>query len=394
MRSILRRTVGTITYRTIPCQEGGAQDPDVVRFSSKLHKSTANLSFVSCHSCATIVAVLTLDGIIGSSAGREVFLGFAPANQLHALSFADILDEETGRGYQRRFNAAHSLDFRKYIQQAKSATIPLTFNARERGNGAWRLERDVRPHARLIIASDSGKILAQVDCQHRLGHLNDLTLELPFMCFLGLTEREEMEVFNVINSKAKGLSTSLLDFHDSRLATDLASERPELFIAIHLKNNPESPWFHQINLGGKATSGLTRRASLRTLQTAIKRFLAHTKILQRQPPEVVAQLVLDFWAAIAVLLQDAWSNPRKTLLCKGVGVYALMGIAGDLVNEAGSATIDKLYFRNKLSDFIQDIDWSNAGPISGLGGEAGVRNALSIIRSVRRSGKIRIISNG
>jgi hypothetical protein len=31
------------------------------------------------------------------------------------------------------------------------------------------------------------------------------------MCFLGLTEREEMEVFNVINSKAKGLSTSLLD---------------------------------------------------------------------------------------------------------------------------------------------------------------------------------------
>jgi DNA sulfur modification protein DndB len=52
------------------------------------------------------------------------------------------------------------------------------------------------------------------------------------MCFLGLTEREEMEVFNVINSKAKGLSTSLLDFHDATLAADLASDRPELFIAF------------------------------------------------------------------------------------------------------------------------------------------------------------------
>jgi DNA sulfur modification protein DndB len=336
---------------------------------------------------------MVLEGIIGKSANREVFLGFAPANLLHSLSFADVLDEETGRGYQRRFNAAHSLDFRKYIQQEKSATIPLTFNARERADGAWRLERGAPPHARLVITDEKTKVFTQVDCQHRLGHLNDLSLDLPFMCFLGLTEREEMEVFNVINSKAKGLSTSLLDFHDSRLATDLAVERPELFIAIHLKNDSQSPWFNQVNLGGKATSGLTRRASLRTLQTAIKRFLTQTKILQKHPPEVVAQMVLDFWAAIALLLRDEWSNPRRTLLCKGVGVYALMGIAGDLVNEAGNATIDKLYFRNKLADFIQEIDWSNAGPLSGLGGGAGVKNALTILRSTRGKGNLRVISN-
>ena len=50
-----------------------------------------------------------------------------------------------------RFNSAHSLDFRKYIQQEKSSTIPLTFNARERTDGAWRLERGNAPYARLII---------------------------------------------------------------------------------------------------------------------------------------------------------------------------------------------------------------------------------------------------
>jgi DGQHR domain-containing protein len=328
------------------------------------------------------------------SAGREVFLGFAPANILHSLSFADVLDEDTGRGYQRRFNANHSLDFRKYIQQPTSSTIPLTFNARARPDAAWRLARDATRYARLIISDGSAKIFTQVDCQHRLGHLNDLTLDLPFMCFLGLTEREEMEVFNVINSKAKGLSTSLLDFHDSRLAIDLAADRPELFIAIHLKNDNQSPWFNQISLGGKATSGLTRRASLRTLQTAVKRFLSQTKVLQKHQPEVVAQMVLDFWAAVAFLLPDAWSNPRKTLLCKGVGVYALMGIAGDLVNETGNVAIDKLYFRNKLADFLQEIDWSNTGPMSGLGGEAGVKAALNLLRSSRAKGKLRAISNG
>jgi DNA sulfur modification protein DndB len=328
------------------------------------------------------------------SAGREVFLGFAPANLLYAFSFADVLEEDTGRGYQRKFNATHSLDFRRYIQQEKSSTIPLTLNARERVDGAWRLERDRAPHARLVVVDESMKIFTQVDCQHRLGHLNDLTIELPFMCFLGLTEREEMEVFNVINKKAMGLSTSLLDFHDSRLAMDLAAESPELFIAIHLKNDNQSPWFNQVSLGGKATSGMTRRASLRTLQTAVKRFLTQTKILQKHPPEIVAQMVLDFWSAVSVLLRDAWSNPRKTLLCKGVGVYALMGIAADLVNEAGSATIDKLYFRNKLADFIQDTDWSNAGPMKGFGGESGVTAALDFLRTRRGKGKLRVISNG
>ena len=93
--------------------------------------------------------------------------------------------------------------------------------------------------------------MAQVDCQHRLGHLGDLPIPLPFMCFIGLTEREEMEVFSVINGKAKGLSTSLLDYHAAQLAESLAQERPELFIALQLNSIEGSPWFRQLNLGGK-----------------------------------------------------------------------------------------------------------------------------------------------
>jgi DGQHR domain-containing protein len=338
---------------------------------------------------------VVFEGIVGMSAGCQVFLGFAPANLLHSLSFADVLDEDTGRGYQRRFNPAHSLDFRKYIQQESSSTIPLTFNARQRDDDPWELQRTDGAYARLVIKDETVKIFTQVDCQHRLGHLNDLPLILPFMCFLGLTEREEMEIFNVINSKAKGLSTSLLDFHDATLANDLASDRPELFIALHLNNESQSPWYRQLNLGGHTTSGMTRRASLRTMQKAIKKFLTRTNILQRHKPEAVAQMVLDFWSAIALLIRDAWDNPRRSLLCKGVGVYTLMGVAADLVNEAGSATMDKRYFSNKLADFILEIDWTTKGPLAGLGGEAGVKAALAMIRTGRgKAGNIRVIANG
>ena len=161
---------------------------------------------------------------IGWSAGRRVALGFAPARVLYALSFADVLVEETGRGYQRRFNAKHSLDFRKYIQGELSSTIPLTFNLRASGTGAWSLTPDADGPTTLTVRDDGEKVLVQVDCQHRLGHLNDVDVQLPFMMFIGLDERAEMEIFNVINSKARGLSNSLLDFHEASLASNLGKE--------------------------------------------------------------------------------------------------------------------------------------------------------------------------
>ena len=75
-------------------------------------------------------AVTTIDCLIGQAAHRHVLLGFAAADLLRSLSFADVLDEDTRRGYQRRFNTHHSLDFRRYIQKSGSSTIPLSFNLR------------------------------------------------------------------------------------------------------------------------------------------------------------------------------------------------------------------------------------------------------------------------
>jgi DNA sulfur modification protein DndB len=306
------------------------------------------------------------------------------------------MDSVSKPGAPLRFNPQHSLDFRKYIQQTDSSTIPLTFNLRPRSDASWELEERKGGRAILRIRSDAGKILAQVDCQHRLGYLNDLAITLPFMTFLGLSKKEEMEVFNVINSKAKGLSTSLLDFHDASLTSDLAVERPELFIALHLNHNPESPWYRQLDLGGGGTSGLMRRASLRTMQKAVKRFLRHSKILSSRSPEIAAHVVLDFWVAISVLLREAWDNPRQHLINKGVGVYALMTIATDLYQESETTgqPCDKKFLLARLAEFITDLDWSSTGQLAGLGGEAGVKSALNIIRTVRNKRKLKVVPRG
>lgn len=331
----------------------------------------------------------------GNSVDRPVLLGFAPARLLHAFSFADVLNEDTRTGYQRRFNSQHSQDFRRYIRQPGASTIPLTLNLRPQEPG-WRVEDGPDGTARLLIEATAGKVMAQVDCQHRLGRLGDLDIMLPFMCYVALSLDEEMEVFSTINSKAKGLSTSLLDFHDAHLAEDLAKDRPELFAALHLNNDPDSPWCRQMDLGGDSTSGMARRASLRTMQKAIKRFLTGTRILRARSPDVAAQVVMAFWKAVAEVLPEQWNAPRKHILNKGVGVYAMMDVAADLYNEAEEdVKLDKDYFVNKLADFAHEVDWTTNGRMKGLGGEGGVREAAAYIRETRkRPPHLKVVSNG
>ena len=332
--------------------------------------------------------------ITGNSAGRAVLLGFAPASLLHRLSFADVLDEDTCRGYQRRLNLQHSLDFRRYIQQAGSSTISLTFNLRPERSAAWRVVEGRGGGATLVIDSSEVKVLAQVDCQHRIGNLADIGVELPFMCFIGLSEREEMEVFSVINSKARGLSSSLLDFHDAQLTADLGNDRPELYVALFLRHEPSSPWFRQLDLGG-STSGMARRASLRTIQKAVKQFLGRTKIMASGNIDGAAHVVLDFWSALVTVLPQQWANPRKHLLTKGVGVYALMEIAADLYNETRAGRpCDRKYLVAALSDFALDFDWTTDGPLKGLGGEGGVKAAVELIRGARRASRLKVVRNG
>jgi DNA sulfur modification protein DndB len=331
---------------------------------------------------------------VGTSVHRPVVLGFAPAKLLFSLSLADVLNEDTRQGYQRRFNEKHSLDFRKYINEPNSTTIPLTFNLRPRSDNGWRLLEVGPGRAILQIEPGAGKVMVQVDCQHRLGFLDKVDVSLPFMCFLNLDQRAEMEIFSVINSKAKGLNNSLLDYHAAAMAADLGKHRPELFIALQLNSNSESPWCQQLDLGGNSTSGLKRRASLRMMQKAIRTFLTQTRLLRTETPESAAKTVISFWSAVATILPEQWKSPRTFLISKGIGVYALMLIAADLYSENQGQPCDKRYFLGKLAEFLPDVDWRSTGPMKGLGGLGGVPSAVAMIRQARSKRALKVVANG
>lgn len=342
------------------------------------------------------IMIATLQGLVGKCGNREVFMAFAPAATLVQLSFADVLNETTGKGYQRPFSPDHSLEFKRYIQQPGATSIPLTFNLRNDAPPRWWLERGTGQQATLHIDGDGGPVFAQVDGQHRLGYLQGSPIPLAFITFLGMTVQEEMEVFRTINGKAKGLSGSLLDYTEARLLGEhLPQVRLDLYVALRLHEDPLSPWRDKLSLSGKATVGMQRGASLRTMQTAVKRFIRGAGWKSTSNASVVAATAVAFWRAVAFVLPRQWDAPRTHVLTKGIGVYALMSLAGlftaEALEEGAEPTFD--YFVAKLSDFIDQVDWSNDGPLKGYGGAAGADAAFAMLIQTRAAARSRFATH-
>ena len=323
-------------------------------------------------------------GQVGFCGKLEVFLGFAPANLLWKLSFADLLNEDTGEGYQRPYNLAHSRNFKSYITKSKTSTIPLTFNLRKDLSKCWRIDKTSNGLAVLKI-NKNVRCLAQVDCQHRLGELKNEDISFAFMTFVGLSLREEMALFNVINSKAKGLSSSLTDFHESNLLMDLSNEAPHLFIARKLNEDPRSAWFRLIRYGGETTSGLKRRTSLRMMQKAILRFLKHTQESNIANVDDKYQQIFTFWNSVRRIFPEEWADHRHNLLTKGVGLYALMYIFEDLINQNPNKMLAESYFENILLRLKDKISWNSKGMFANAGGQKG---AVEVYQSLKMVAKL------
>lgn len=310
-----------------------------------------------------------INGILGKCGGLEVFLGFASSRILHKNSFAEILNEDNGEGYQRPYNQKHSLDFKRYITSGKTSTVPLVFNLRQELNEHWIITKSLNT-ATLCFYGDEA-CLARVDCQHRIGELGENDIPLAFMTFIGLDLRTEMAMFNTINSKAKGLSSSLTDYHESSLMDDIVYNAPYLFIARKLNEDPLSPWFKLVRYGGETTSGLKRRTSLRMLQKSIREFLSKTSRLDFGDVNDKYELIRTYWLAVRTTFPVEWEDHRHHLLTKGVGLYSMMWLLSDLVVELNGTWSEALFLKT-LQALKSKINWHSRGPFAEAGGRKGV----------------------
>lgn len=315
---------------------------------------------------------IKLPVIKGKAGSYPVLLGFGSLSTLDTVSFVDAFIMETGDGVQRPLDKRHATDFKKYIEKVlqgeKATAPPLILSLREKlniQNGS-------------LVVPIKKTAMARLDAQHRMAFTGDLDVPLPFVIYHDLTKEEEIEIFTTINDNQKGLQKSLVDSHRLSLSKDPREEMPHIAIAAELNDEAGSPWYQAVNTGGvseKGSPGGKRKITLRTFQDA-NRILISGPRCENANYEQKYEAVRNFWQSVANTFVDAWTNNRKNLLTKGVGIAALADLGRDIIQECFANGDVSVAAMSKYLKKLEGFDWGNTtSPLKLVGGQKGASAA-------------------
>ena len=142
-----------------------------------------------------------------------------------------------------------------------------------------------------------------------------------------------------MNANQKGLNTSHLSWLVSRLSKEEVQmkEHPESWIAIRLAEDPLSPWYGIIHMGGSKAGareqGLVRSVNLKSLEGGVKRTLSKSAYIH-DITDIKAQYVLirKFWQAVKQIFAEEWAKPKEYLILRNLGVVSLSTLAGTILD--------------------------------------------------------------
>lgn len=297
--------------------------------------------------------------------GRVAYQGFVSSQVAINFSYSKPYNDPSGKGYQRPINKRRSKDFANYLSKGEdSLYTPILLNAA--GNWEFHAYYKERPsYGRLV----SKKKASLMDGQHRLAGIKeyvketDTTLNIPFLAFHYLDEDEEIKLFDIINTKARGIGTSLSRYLNRN--NDNIS-----WIATNLVLRPESPFFEKGTLIGKRSKD--KHITLQNLYNIVS-LLIRKSYLEELPKEKILSIVLFYFNVIKEILTDEWENIKAHRLTHIVSLNALSIAGNEIINENflhKSLQPDSGKIISMLEN-LKQIDWSVNGDLKYLKGVSG-----------------------
>ena len=275
-------------------------------------------------------------------------VGVIPAETLvrhHAVPQRDVL---RATGYQRTPSPKRVSELAGSIIR-REVDLPTSVLLSLRGESASQMLARVGPD-RYELALDPGKAATEhqlfvVDGQHRVKALakamnedqaDVLNVKIPFVCMVGADESQEMEQFHVVNSNAKSVPTDLaLELLRARAASDPTFEQRvkdsgrkwELDaqgLTQHLAT-ASSTWKGRIRLANSKKAQTTVPAA--SFVKSLKPLLAHPTLFRRIPSaEQQGQVIDAYWRAIRRVLPEAFEDPPRFNIQKGIGVEVMHAV--------------------------------------------------------------------
>ena len=290
-----------------------------------------------------------------------VISGFMPAGVLIPKNYEiPYHDHRTKKGYQRppqdmRINELVS-DLRKERTDLPTAILLnlRSRNSRTAARGKLFHLNELRRGANL------SEPFFVVDGQHRILALEKLILEydparwsrfvLPFICMLGATENEEMDQFYIVNSKAKSVRTDLA----YALLRQRAERDPSVMEQLWEKGRDwqvrAEELVEALAEKGAIWRGLIRLAAMPRGETIMPsasmvgslRPLLLSPYFGSLTKDQQLKLLDGFWRGLRDIMKEAFDDPKKFVIQKGVGVTVLHTILVQVIEIARSKGLSPL----------------------------------------------------
>ncbi|EAZ85479.1 hypothetical protein BB14905_14820 [Bacillus sp. B14905] len=183
------------------------------------------------------------------------------------------------------------------------------------------------------------------------------------MAFHYLDEDEEIKLFDVINSKAKGIGTSLSRYLN-RDNDDIS------WVATNLILKPESPFFSKGTLIGRRTK--EKNVTLQNLYNIIK-LLTKKSALATLSKERKLNIALFYFNLIKELFPEQWNDNQLYRMTHITCLNALAIVGNEIINDnysIKSQQPDSVRLANLLSN-LKEIDWLSTGNLKYIKGAAG-----------------------
>lgn len=308
--------------------------------------------------------------------GIPLVLGVVDAGVLAELSTIPRRDFRRKTGYQRDISITR---VNRIVADLRDKKIDLP-------TAILLNLRDYTPAKNLVQRNGGtslvldGNELYVVDGQHRVEGLRKLVesdpdtwsaFQIPFVCMLGGTERQEMEQFYVVNSTAKSVRTDLaLDLLKQRAEADAdvmttLIERGQAWkvkgqTIVEELERVSPVWRGRVRFPGEP-QGDTIIASA-AMVAALKQPLASPYFGSITTENQVK--VLDaYWQGIRNVLPEAFDNPGSYAIQKGTGVLVLHGLllaVLELVRSKGWSVVEPNSYAQALEDPLGHLEGDTA----------------------------------
>ncbi|KRF22525.1 DGQHR domain-containing protein [Paenibacillus sp. Soil787] len=303
--------------------------------------------------------------------GKVAYLGHVAASDAIQITYVKPYDLPSGKGYQRPVDTKRANDFALYLSKGDNSLFtPILLNAESK----WDFVPydKYRPSYGRLLCKEKASLM---DGQHRLGGIKryiqetNSEINIPFLALHYLDEDEEIQLFDTINTKAKGIGVSLSRYL-RRHSDDLS------WIATELILRNDSPFFNIGTITGKRNAG--RHVTLQNLYRVLELLLKSTNVSNLTKEEKL-MLCLFYFNGLKEIFSQEWMDYKEYRITHIVCLNALAISGSEIFSELVSVDKKQIdYIRiTKYVKKIKKFDWSSNGNLKYIKGFSGSKTLAS-----------------